>query len=141
MSVDVVLDTDILVYAVDSDPASDAKRRRARDLIREDRFGVSAEIVQEFYIAVTRRLARPLPPVVAARWVDRLCRCAFVPADAPLLKSAIIRAQAWRIPYWDAAAISAAEALGASTLYTEQLRHGQVYGSVRAVNPFLDPTT
>lgn len=136
MSIDVVLDTNILVYAVDTDPGVEKKRRRARDLIREDRFGTSALIVQEFYVTVTRMLATPLPPVVAARWVDRLCRCAFVPIDAPLLKSAIIRSQAWRIPYWDATVISAAEALGATRLYSENLNHGQVYGRVQVFNPF-----
>ena len=32
--------------------------------------------------------------------------------------------------------LAAAEALGASTLYTEDLNDGQTYGAVRAVNPF-----
>ena len=31
----------------------------------KDRFGVSSQIVQEFYVTVTRKLSRPLPPVVA----------------------------------------------------------------------------
>ncbi len=44
------------------------------------------------------------------------------------------------ISYWDGAIIAAAESLGASILYTEDLNHGQHYGSVRAVNPFLDGT-
>ena len=35
------------------------------------------------------------------------------------------------------AGVAAAEALGARTLFTEDLNHGQVYGSVRVVNPFL----
>lgn len=137
MATDAFLDTNILVYAVDTQPASDAKRARSRDLIRADNFGTSAQVVQEFYVTVTRKLAKPLSPVTAARWVDRLCRGAFVPTDAPLLKTALIRAQAWQISYWDAAIVSAAEALGATTLYTERLNNGQVYGRVRAVNPFV----
>lgn len=140
MSVDVFLDTSILVHAVDTDPAAAAKRVRAREIIREDRFGTSAQVVQEFYATVTAKLAKPLSPVAAARWVDRLSRMAFVPTDAPLLKSAIIRSQAWKISYWDAAVISAAEALGATTLFTEDLIHGQVYGRVRAINPFTSTT-
>jgi predicted nucleic acid-binding protein len=35
------------------------------------------------------------------------------------------------------AVVAAAEALGASTLYTEDLAHGRTYGTVRAVNPFV----
>ena len=42
----------------------------------------------------------------------------------------------FRIRYWDGAIVAAAEALGAATLYTEDLNNGQLYGSVRAVNPF-----
>jgi predicted nucleic acid-binding protein len=136
MSVDVFFDTNVLVYAVDTDPQVAAKRARARDLIREDRFGTSAQVVQEFFVTVTRKLGHPMPAVVAARWVDRLCRCPFVPTDAPLLKSAIIRAQAWQMSYWDAAIVSAAEALGATKLFTEDLNHGQVYGRVQVINPF-----
>lgn len=141
MGVDVFLDTNILVYAVDADPASDAKRARARAIIRADNFGTSAQVVQEFYVTATCKLAKPLSPITAARWVDRLCRGAFVSTDAPLLKTAIIRAQAWQISYWDAAIISAAEALGAKTLYTEGLKNGQYFGRVQAINPFLTRTS
>lgn len=130
------MDTNVLVYAVDTDPGAQAKRDRARQLIRDDRFGTSAQVVQEFYVTVTRKLAKPLVPGVAARWVDRLTRMPFVPTDAILLKTAIVRAEAWQIPYWDAAVISAAEALGAKTLFTEDLNDGQLYGTVRVVNPF-----
>lgn len=136
MSVDVFLDTNVLVYAVDTDPDAESKRDRARKLIRDDRFGTSAQVVQEFYVTVTRKLAKPLVPSVAARWVDRLTRMPFVPTDSILLKTAIVRAQAWQISYWDAAVISAAEALGAKTLFTEDLNDGQLYGTVRAINPF-----
>lgn len=137
MGADVFLDSGILVYAVDTGPENAAKRARARDLIREDRFGTSAQVVQEFYLTVTRKLAVPLLPMIAARWVDRLTRMPFVPSDAVLLKSAIVRAEAWKISHWDAAVISAAEALGAKTLFTEDLKDGQRYGSVRVVNPFI----
>lgn len=140
MSVDVFLDTNILVYAVDMDPKSAGKRARARSLIREDRFGTSAQVIQEFYVTVTRKLAKPLSPVAAARWVDRLASMPFAPTDAPLLKTAIIRSQAWKISYWDAAVISAAEALGATKLFTEDLNDGQLYGRVQAINPFKHAT-
>lgn len=130
------LDTNVLVYAVDTDSAMQTKRDRARQLIRDDRFGTSAQVIQEFYVTVTRKLAEPLMPRIAARWVDRLTRMPFVPTDAILLKSAIVRAQAWQISYWDAAVVSAAEALGAKTLFTEDLNDGQLYGTVRVVNPF-----
>ena len=42
------------------------------------------------------------------------------------------------ISYWDGAIVAAAEAIGAPVLYTEDLNHGQAYGTVTAINPFLD---
>lgn len=140
MTADVFLDAGILVHAVDADPAGATRRDRARALIREDRFGTSAQVVQEFYETSTRRLAPPLRPHVAARWVDRLLRMPFVPTDAVLVKTAIIRAHAFGIPYWEAAVLSAAEVLGARTLYSEKLSHGRTYGAVTIVNPFLETT-
>jgi predicted nucleic acid-binding protein len=38
---------------------------------------------------------------------------------------------------WDAAILAAAQELDCDTLYTEDLNHGQIYGTVRVVNPFL----
>jgi len=42
------------------------------------------------------------------------------------------------ISYWDAAILGAAKTLGATTLYTEDLSHGQVYHGVTVINPFLE---
>lgn len=138
MTVDVFLDTNVLVYAVDTDPANSAKRDLARGLIREHPFGTSAQVLQEFYWTVTRKLRRPMPALHAAKWIERLASNELIPVDSTLVKSAIERSIRWQISYWDAAIIAAAEGLGATTLYTEDLNHGQLYGSVRAVNPFRD---
>ena len=46
-------------------------------------------------------------------------------------------ARRYQISYWDAAIIVAAGELGAAILYTEDLNHGQAYGTVTAINPFL----
>ncbi len=138
MSAEVFLDTNVLVYAVDSEATSTHKRRRGRDLILAGNFGVSGQVLQEFYVVTTRKLARPLPPAVATRWVARLSAAAFVPTDASLIKAAIEGSIRWQISYWDAAIVAAADALGARTLYSEDLSHGQVYGSVTVHNPFLE---
>ncbi|MGH9483108.1 MAG: hypothetical protein ACRD1L_13550 [Terriglobales bacterium] len=42
----------------------------------------------------------------------------------------------YAVSYWDAAILAAAEALGAHTVYSEDLNHGQRYGQVRVLNPF-----
>ena len=60
--------------------------------------------------------------------------------DYPLIVAGIETALRFGVSYWDGAIIAAAERLGAPILYTEDLNHGQRYGSVQAVNPFL-PTS
>lgn len=56
--------------------------------------------------------------------------------DASLIKLGIAHAHRYQISYWDGAIIAAAEALGAATVYSEDLNHGQTYGSIQVVNPF-----
>lgn len=58
------------------------------------------------------------------------------PIDADLVRRAVALSHRHVISYWDAALIAAAERLDAPVLYTEDLNHGQLYGSVRVVNPF-----
>ena len=60
-----------------------------------------------------------------------------MPTDYPLIVSAVELSLRYGISYWDGA-IAAAAGLEAPTLYTEDLSHGQRYGKVRAVNPFLE---
>jgi predicted nucleic acid-binding protein len=61
-----------------------------------------------------------------------------VPTDYPLIVSAVELSVRYGLSYWDGAILAAAEVLGAATLYTEDLNHGQRYGRVRAVNPFRE---
>ena len=137
MTADVFLDTNVLIYAVDGGDASKDKRLRSRQIIRETTFGVSAQVVLEFYVVATRKMKKPLSVGIAAQWVDRLCKAEFVAIDAAIIKMAIERSNRFQISYWDAAILAAAEALGASTVFSEDLSHGQSYGPVTVVNPFL----
>ncbi len=51
--------------------------------------------------------------------------------------SAARRGTRFRLSFWDAMIVRAALAAGAETLLSEDLSHGQSYGAVRVVNPFL----
>jgi predicted nucleic acid-binding protein len=138
MSVDCFLDTNILVYAVSSAEADAPKRARALDLVRQSDFGLSAQVLQEFYVTVTRKIRKPLAPEVAVALMDEYRVFPTVPTDYPLIVSAVELSLRYDISYWDGAIVAAAEVLEAEILYTEDLNHGQQYGPVRAVNPFLE---
>ena len=138
MTVDCFLDTNIIVYAAAGTGVDEPKREAALQLLESERFGLSAQILQEFYVTVTRKLAVPLTPVVALEWIDQLAVFPNLPVDLAVVRNAAEISERFRISYWDGAVVAAAQALGASTLYSEDLNHQQVYGGVRAVNPFRD---
>lgn len=131
------LDTNVLVYAVSSAPEEAAKKRIALDLIATADFGLSAQVLQELYVTLTRKALRPLPVERTLALLDDLRRFPLVEADWPLIVAAIEASMRFGIAYWDGAIVAAAARLGATVLYTEDLKHGRLYGDVRAVNPFL----
>lgn len=137
MSVEAFLDTNVLVYAVSSDPAEAGKKEKALALIENTDFGVSAQVLQEFSVVVTRKIARPLSPEQAVDLLEQFKSLPVVWMDYPLIISGIEASLRFGISYWDGSIIAAAERLGASLLYSEDLGHGERYGSITVVNPFL----
>jgi len=137
MSVECFLDTNVLVYAVSSAPVELAKKVIALDLVEHADLGLSTQVLQELYVTVTRKIAAPLSPDNALALIDELRWFPLVETDYPLIVAAVELSLRHCVHYWDGAVIAAAQRLGAATLYTEDLNHGQLYGSVRAVNPFL----
>ncbi len=138
MSVDCFLDTNVLVYAVASDPAAARKREAALALIEQVDFALSAQVLQEFYVTVTRKLETPLSSVQAMEWIEQWDAFPCVGIDAALVKVAAELSERYRISYWDAAVIAAAELAGADIVYSEDLNDGQRYGHVMIRNPFAD---
>jgi predicted nucleic acid-binding protein len=138
MSVECFLDTNVLVYAVSSAEADAPKRLKALALVQEADFGLSAQVLQEFYVTVTRKIRKPLAPEQAVALMEQYHLFPTVPTDYPLIVAAVERSLRYGVSYWDGAILAAAEVLEAKVLYTEDLNHGQHYGAVRAVNPFLE---
>ena len=138
MSVEAFLDTNILVYAAAGGEGEEVKRQQALRLVADYNFGLSAQVLQEFYVTVVRKIDEPLRPADALEWIEQLEAFPCQPIEPSLIKIGIEISQRYQISYWDGAVIAAAEALGAETLFTEDLSHDQKYGSVRVVNPFFE---
>ncbi|MCC6983091.1 MAG: PIN domain-containing protein [Bauldia sp.] len=137
MIVDCFLDSNVLIYAAAGREDEEAKRIRARDLVEQSNFAISGQVLQEFFVVVTRKIPVPMPVADAAEWVDRLALRPLAPVDAQLVQSAITISRKFQVSYWDAAIVAAARSLDAPLVYTEDLNHGQTIGDVRIVNPFL----
>jgi predicted nucleic acid-binding protein len=136
MRAECFLDTNVLVYAAAGRGAEEGKRELALQLVENEDIGTSAQVLQEFFVAVTRKIEIPLAAEKALEWIEQFESFPCVALDTSLVKIAALTSERFHISYWDGAIVAAAEALGAKTLYTEDLNHGQEYGTVRAVNPF-----
>ena len=136
MTARVFFDTNVLVYAALGTGKDERKRKRALELIESEDFGTSAQVLQEFFVTVAKRASRPLSAAQALQWIEQWMAFPCQAVDHQLVRIAIERSERYKISYWDAAILAAAEALGAHTVYSEDLNDGQRYGQVRIVNPF-----
>lgn len=131
------LDTNVIVYAATAMRSDPRKAQRAVEVIQTVDFAISAQVLQEFYVAVrSPRIA--LSDAHTNAWIENLLQFECVATDQALFLSGLGFARRYKISYWDGAIIAAAERLGAKTLYSEDLAHGATYGSVSVINPFLD---
>ena len=138
MTADVFLDTNILLYAAMAGRVAPDKKARAREIILEQDYGTSAQVLAEFYTNATRKGDRPMSADIAREWVRQIARKPCEPVTSALVLDGMDLAQRFQISYWDGAIVAAAERMGAKTLYTEDLNHNQTYGSVTAINPFFE---
>lgn len=137
MPVDYFLDTNILVYAAAGKGPEERKRQRSIEMIETMNWGLSAQVLQEFYVAMLRKIAAPMKPVEALEWVTRLRAFPCVAIDKDLVELGIANSVRYQISYSDGAIVAAAEIMGASTLFSEDLQDGMKFSKVRVVNPFV----
>lgn len=133
--IECFLDSNVLLYAA-SERTSDTRRHDiAQSLVLGTVFGVSGQTLAEFANVARRKSI--LADAVVDEWLVLLGTFPLVPVDQAYVIAGLRLARRYQLKYYDAALLAAAERLGAPIFYTEDLNHNQVYGSVRAVNPFL----
>jgi predicted nucleic acid-binding protein len=133
------LDTNVLVYVFDHDEP--AKGERARELLEQampGQLALSAQVLGEFYVTVTRKLRRPLDEIMAVEALEWLRLLHVVALDAALVQAAVRTCRSSQLSYWDGLIVAAAAAAGCERLLSEDLNDGQLIGSVRVQNPFRD---
>jgi predicted nucleic acid-binding protein len=138
MSAKVFVDTNVLVYA--HDRASGEKCDRAHEITQELWDGqngvLSTQVLQELYIALRRKVSSPLPaPEAEEILFDYFAWEIFVNTRESVIRAVALETR-HKVSFWDALILQAAENSGAGLLYSEDLNHGQLYGSVRVINPF-----
>jgi predicted nucleic acid-binding protein len=101
-----------------------------------DRNGVvSTQVLQELAVNLRRKAARPIDAKATRDIVaDYLTWQVIVNSSESILDALELEAR-YRISFWDALVLQAANASGADVSYSEDLSDRQTYGSVRVVNP------
>ncbi len=138
MTAKVFVDTNVLVYARDSSepdkqPAAAAWMRH----LWETRSGcLSMQVLQEFYMTVTRKLEPGLSPAAARLEVQSLLAWEPLPIDTRVLTGAWELEDRLSLSWWDALIVAAAKVAGANKLLTEDLQEGLQIDGVLVVSPF-----
>lgn len=135
------VDTNVLVYA--HDDSAGGKRDQARALVEQlwdSRDGcLSVQVLQEFFVTITRKIAKPLDAETATALVADYSRWYLhVPAADDVLAAIGIHQRAG-ISFWDAMIVRSAAEIGCAVLYSEDLNAGQEYQGVSVENPFQPP--
>lgn len=136
MSVEAFLDTNILLYAASKSPEDTKKSQRALQLIEQTRFGISLQVVQEFYHNARLKARLAISTEQMERLIGLLLASPLAVTDIDLFSHARRLCERYQLRYWDAAIVAAAVRLKAPILYSEDLSDGQIYDEVRVVNPF-----
>lgn len=138
MSDKAFLDTNILVYARDAGAGD--KQKKAEGVIRalwESRTGsVSVQVLNEYFVTVTRKLKPGLSAESAWRDIRLLRSWQPVSADWLLLERSYQNYQEYSLSWWDAQIVAAAQLANCSLLYSEDLNDGQRFGSIVVIDPF-----
>jgi predicted nucleic acid-binding protein len=142
MSAKTFVDTNVLLYAHDADAG--AKHETAKAVFRDlwaQRVGVlSTQVLHEFYVNVTRKIATPLPKSSARAVVDSYTVWCIDTTSAEISAAFRIEDEAG-IGFWDALIVAAARKAGAARILSEDLNPGQIIAGVRIENPFSTRTS
>jgi predicted nucleic acid-binding protein len=139
MSERVFLDTNVLIYAASADPAEHRKQAVAQRLLDNDNGALSIQVLHEFLTQITR------PTRVAPLTLDRAWQFVAAWRRFPVQENSLaVLDQAYALhgrtqfSLWDCLIVAAAQALGCSILYTEDMQDGRIIDGMRIVNPFRE---
>jgi predicted nucleic acid-binding protein len=134
----IFIDTNILVYAIESAQTSDPRPQIARDLISRSEVVLSTQVLGEFYRATTsKRRSFPLTHEEAVVWIQVWKRNEITSIKTHHVDLALELTARYDIGYFDALILSAAQLSPCETVYSEDLNHGQCYDRVTVINPFM----
>jgi predicted nucleic acid-binding protein len=134
----VFVDTNVLLYSEDGRD----KRKQAQAIAWLDALWIqevgrlSTQVLNEFYVNVTRKIAPPMPAGDARAEVRRYQRWQPWQIDHATVEAAWSVESRFGLSYWDALIVAAAQQQSCSLLLSEDLQHEQRFDGVQVINPF-----
>jgi predicted nucleic acid-binding protein len=132
------VDTNVLIYA--HDVSAGRKHILARDLIRQlwesGKGCLSVQVLQEFYVNITRKVAKPLASDTAVRVIADLAAWQIYRPGVEDVLDAIRLQDQYQTSFWDAMILVSAIQSGCDKVWSEDLNTGQIYDTVTVSSPF-----
>lgn len=132
------VDTNVLVYAYDNQDAY--KQQQAKTLLnqlwREHSGCISIQVLQEFYVTTTQKLAQPLATIEASQIISDLGLWRIHQPQVEDILSAIQIQQLHQLSFWDSMIVRSAAQLDCSIIWTEDLNAGQLIEGCKIQTPF-----
>jgi predicted nucleic acid-binding protein len=137
MSGRAFVDTNVLIYAHDIDAAGkhELAKRILQELWNRRAGALSTQVLQEFYVNVTRKIASALPKESARAVVNSYTIWCVDATPAEISAAFRIEDEA-QVSFWDALIVAAALKAGADRILSEDLNAGQAISGVRIENLF-----
>lgn len=132
MTARVFVDSNVLVYSRDaSEPPKQKQALTWMTYLWQEKIGrLSFQVLNEFYVTVTQKLRPGLDPQRAREDVRSLLAWNPLPGDARIVEGAWLVQDRYKLSWWDALIISAAQASRCSYLLTEDLQEKQDLGGI-----------
>ena len=132
------VDTNVLVYAHDAEAG--AKHERAKELLDQlwdaDSGVISTQVLQELCLNVRRKFRPPFSIEETQILVQTYMKWEVVINDTESILEALAFERRYKVSFWDALILQAAESAEVDILLSEDLAAGQRYGTFRVENPF-----
>jgi predicted nucleic acid-binding protein len=137
---EVFVDTNIIVYAYDV--SAGEKYHKAVEIMKEiwssGQGIISTQVLQEFYVSVTKKSSKPLDLLTAKEIVKDLTKWKTVIVDEDIIFNAIDIHNEHKYSFWDSLIIASALEGGARTLLSEDLSNRHKIKGIVIRNPFVN---
>jgi len=136
----VFIDTNMLVYAYNSDDP--VKRKRAKNLLQNDLTDkdlvISVQVLNEYYAALSKEKYR-IPHKKIVKFISDITRYSTVyPLHIETVGAALRLKEKYKYSWWDSLILASSLEAECETLYSEDMQNGHIIEGLLVIrNPFV----